>query len=211
MLKANSVTYQASENFFPAQNVVPKRKDGIILGVTPVEASTQQISKQPSPNYMTRTKANTSDFKIAQLIAKEKVRVGKGITGLGTKHMNPQLSGRLTLGMLQKMEKARKLDQQFEGVAEENEFAKIRKLLIDEKRLVEERELLEKAIDKIAEKNAIDKDLIELRRILKENLKAKKLIKEQLITELKVNFKHITGMWPKNANFESEEDRMAHW
>ena len=109
------------------------------------------------------------------------------------------------------MEKARKLDVQFTGGAEENEFSKIRNLMRHEKRLLDERGQLEKAIEKVGKQNANDKDLIELRRKLKDNQKEKKKTKNQLINELKGNFKHITGMWPNNADFKSEEERMAHW
>lgn len=106
--------------------------------------------------------------------------------------------------MLHQKQKTQKLAEQFEGSQEENEFAKIRKLLREEKLLVEKRGLIEKAL----EKNATD---LELRKQLKANDKEKTQIKDILINELKGNFKHIAGMWPKTANFKSEEQRMASW
>ena len=67
-----------------------------------------------SPAYMVKTnKKSTSPKEIfipQNVNKKECVRMGRGITGLGTTHINPALSGRLTLAMLEKMASARKLD-----------------------------------------------------------------------------------------------------
>ena len=52
------------------------------------------------------------------------VRKGKGITGTGVSNLNPHLSGRLTLGMLNKMHEMRK-DDQF-AIPNDNEFEKIK-------------------------------------------------------------------------------------
>ena len=64
--------------------------------------------------YMTkasRQKTVVKEIYIPQNVnKKECVRTGKGITGIGTAHINPALSGRLTLAMLEKMATARKLD-----------------------------------------------------------------------------------------------------
>ena len=70
------------------------------------------------------------------LSKKEQVRVGQGITGIGTRHISPLLSGRLTLDMLQKMKRHRAADAQFTGEGE-NEFDKIKKLLKNQKALDE--------------------------------------------------------------------------
>ena len=65
-----------------------------------------------SPAHMTKTKSTVvKEIYIPQNVnKKECVRAGQGITGLGTAHINPALSGRLTLAMLEKMATARKLD-----------------------------------------------------------------------------------------------------
>ena len=39
----------------------------------------------------------------------------------------------------------------------------------------------------------------------------KDALNDELIMRLKNNFKHIHGMWPKTAKFESEQERMESW
>ena len=56
------------------------------------------------------------------------MRKGKGITGVGTAFTNPQISGRLTLYQLYKMQDERVKDQAFSFVKNE-EFDKVRDLL----------------------------------------------------------------------------------
>ena len=46
---------------------------------------------------------------------------------------------------------------------------------------------------------------------MKELDKEKHDNKKELIQELKLNFKHIDGMWPKTANFENEKQMLKSW
>ena len=69
----------------------------------------------------------SSNDKSNNHINKDAVRKGKGITGTGTFDIKPHLSGRLTMGMLKKMEEARK-DEMF-VVEVDNEFDRVKELL----------------------------------------------------------------------------------
>jgi len=158
-------------------------------------------SKTSSPDYMKRA-TSVSPRETTWHLKKETVRKGKGITGVGTSMISPQLSGRLTLGMLQKMKKARIADAQFTG-EEENELEKIKRLMSNKQNLEERRQLILKALE-------LNNDP-EIRKQLKLIEKEQVTNKHDLIMELKNSFKHITGMWPKTAKFESENERMESW
>ena len=55
------------------------------------------------------------------------VRKGRGITGKGVANVSPHLSGRLTLGMLNKMKNARQENEEFHD--KDNELKKVKQLL----------------------------------------------------------------------------------
>ena len=73
---------------------------------------------------------------------KEIVRKGTGITGIGVQNINPHLSGRLTLHMLQKMQKTREADDEEFDIGDDNEFVKVQKLLERKKQIEQEKEKL---------------------------------------------------------------------
>jgi hypothetical protein len=61
----------------------------------------------------------------------------------------------------------------------------------------------EENLDKVVE--------IELSKQLKGLEKEMSSIEIDLLQKLKVSFKHITGMWPKTANFDTEAQRLESW
>ena len=67
----------------------------------------------------------------------------------------------------------------------------------------EKKDLIQKALEKNAD--------IEQKKQLKQLELKKVQDKNEVLMQLKLNFKHITGMWPKTAKFESEEERMLSW
>ena len=56
------------------------------------------------------------------------VRKGRGITGTGVAKVSPHLSGRLTLGQLNKMKSARQENEEFHD--KNNELKKVKELLM---------------------------------------------------------------------------------
>ena len=46
---------------------------------------------------------------------------------------------------------------------------------------------------------------------LKSIAREKQELKAEVFAELKSDFKHITGMWPKTAKFDNETQRLESW
>lgn len=125
---------------------------------------------------------------------------------MGVSHISNQISGRLTLAMLHKMRAARQNDSFADQ--EDNEFDQVKKLLESKERLQDRIEVLnlktrEENLDKLAD--------IEIRKQLKAIQNEMTSIEIDLLQKLKVSFKHITGMWPKTANFDTEAQRLESW
>ena len=141
--------------------------------------------------------------KLADKLKQDKiVRKGKGITGVGTAFIDPLLSGRSTLYKLYCMRDKRAEDQAF-GDMPDNELDKMRQLLKNKDNLNERREKLLKGTE---EMNDNDRQ-----KNLKLITRDKQNQKKEMIRELKYQFQHIKGMWPKTAKFVTNEERMQSW
>mmetsp|Transcript_35095 Transcript_35095/g.46183 ORF Transcript_35095/g.46183 Transcript_35095/m.46183 type:complete len:118 (-) Transcript_35095:1291-1644(-) len=117
--------------------------------------------------------------------------------------MSPHLSGRLTMGALVRMQHKREGNAVEFTVEKDNEFDRVRMLM----------DRVEKLREK---KRAILKDTKKYKpEILEMNLKTikkeKTRLKQQLIMNMKNNYKHIYGMWPATAHFTDENHRMEAW
>lgn len=130
------------------------------------------------------------------------MRKGSGITGSGVAHVSPQLSGRLTLHMLHQMQEARKESIGFSSDKDE-EFRRVKELLASHKQLDERRDGVTRGTGGYTE--------IQMRNQLKSIAREKQELEAEVFMELKRNFKHITGMWPKTAKFETEAQRLDSW
>ena len=83
---------------------------------------------QPSPTLAEGMKSDLTGFRESGSPRRHgTVRKGRGITGSGVAKVSPHLSGRLTLGMLNKMKNARQNDQAFYD--KDNELKKVKDLL----------------------------------------------------------------------------------
>ena len=51
----------------------------------------------------------------------------------------------------------------------------------------------------------------EFKKHMKTIEKEKVDLKSDVLKQFKFDFKHITGMWPKTAKFESEAERLESW
>lgn len=93
-------------------------------------------------------------------------------------------------------------DQMFE-IEDDNEFDRVKQVVIQRQKLKEKLDQVHKDADKLTD--------IEYKKNLKSIERQKQTQKNDVIMHLKRNFKHINGMWPKTANFRDEEDRLQSW
>ena len=102
---------------------------------------------QPSPTLAEGMKSDLTGFRESGSPRRHgAVRKGRGITGSGVAKVSPHLSGRLTLGMLNKMKTARQNDEQFYD--KDNELTKVKELLRKQEELDQKKLQLKKYIDK---------------------------------------------------------------
>ena len=130
------------------------------------------------------------------------VRKGNGITGVGTAFINPLISGRSTLYKLYRMQDKRVEDQAFAEMPND-ELDKMRQLLQKKDKLNERREQLQSGVELMNEKDK--------RKNLKNIARDQSSQKREIIQELKYNFQHINGMWPKTAKFDNQQQRLQSW
>ena len=83
-------------------------------------------------------------------------------------------------------------DQAF-GQMPDNELDKMRELLKKKEKLKERRLQLQNGTEEMNENDR--------RKSLKNIERDKQMLKNKIIQELKYNFQHINGMWPKTAKF----------
>ena len=105
--------------------------------------------------------------------------------------------------MMKKTKKDRQDEKGEFAIAKDNEFDKVGQLLEKQQELKDRKEDFKKNKDKFTERG-YSNQMVQLKREKKEN-------KIELIQELKLNFKHIEGMWPKTANFENEKQMLKSW
>ena len=97
--------------------------------------------------------------------------------------------------------KKRLNDDTFE-VEDDNEFDRVKQIVVMREQLKEKEFQIKRDANKYTD--------LEYRKEIK-NIDKQKKQKDAVISHLKHNFRHINGMWPKTANFTSEEDRMQSW
>lgn len=115
------------------------------------------------------------------------------ITGNGVSHIkNNMIAGRVTLAQMRKMLAARQ--QNVISEEGESEQDRMRKYL----------KRVENLNAQIAEIQKTVTNHIELERRTSRCIKEKEFLKNELIMHLKRTFRHIKGMNPKTARFESE-------
>ena len=165
-------------------------------GVTTDSEGDQPAAQpEPEPKKKSVRKLNSQEVNLT--------RKGVGITGLGVSNIHAHLSGRLTMGMLVKMQQMREEGAVQFTLEKDNEFDQTKLLLDKLGKLKEEKRAY------LRDSTKVKPEIIELN--LKRMKKDKMRLKQQVIMNMKDKFKHIYGMWPATAHFVDEHHRMEAW